>query len=78
MRWLLPKPSVPLPWRRRLIELASGNLTHAICSRDFDVSLYFQVINPTQTEGFDHLRLQWADSASRTVGGARTNEPVPR
>jgi hypothetical protein len=31
-RFLLPTPPVPLPWRRRMIELGSGDPTKAICS----------------------------------------------
>jgi hypothetical protein len=30
--------------------------------RDFDVSPYFQVINPILAQGFDHHALQWHDS----------------
>lgn len=32
VRWLLPTPPVPVPWRRRLISLGSGDPTRAICS----------------------------------------------
>ncbi len=32
VRWLLPTPPVPLPWRRRMIALGSGDPTRAICS----------------------------------------------
>jgi hypothetical protein len=32
VRWLLPTPPVPVPWRRRLIALGSGDPTRAICS----------------------------------------------
>lgn len=32
MRYLLPTPPVPSPWRRRLIALGSGEPTKAICS----------------------------------------------
>lgn len=32
VRWLLPTPPVPLPWRRRMIFLGSGDPTRAICS----------------------------------------------
>jgi hypothetical protein len=31
-RYLLPTPPVPLPWRRRMIALGSGDPTKAICS----------------------------------------------
>lgn len=31
-RWLWPTPPVPLPWRRRMIALGSGDPTRAICS----------------------------------------------
>lgn len=31
-RYLLPTPPVPLPWRRRMIGLGSGDPTKAICS----------------------------------------------
>ncbi|MBI5718729.1 MAG: lipo-like protein [Burkholderiales bacterium] len=32
VRWLLPTPPVPVPWRRCLIALGSGDPTRAICS----------------------------------------------
>ena len=32
MRYLLPEPPIPARWRRRLIELGSGEPTRAICS----------------------------------------------
>jgi Permuted papain-like amidase enzyme, YaeF/YiiX, C92 family len=32
VRWLLPTPPVPVPWRRRMIALGSGDPTRAICS----------------------------------------------
>lgn len=31
-RWLWPTPPVPVPWRRRMIALGSGDPTRAICS----------------------------------------------
>jgi hypothetical protein len=31
-RYLIPTPPVPLPWRRRMIALGSGDPTKAICS----------------------------------------------
>lgn len=31
-RYLLPLPPVPTPWRRRMLELGSGDPTRAICS----------------------------------------------
>lgn len=31
-RYLLPLPPVPMPWRRRMLELGSGDPTRAICS----------------------------------------------
>jgi hypothetical protein len=31
-RYLLPTPTVPMRWRRRMIALGSGELTRAICS----------------------------------------------
>ena len=32
MRYLLPTPPVPVPWRRRMLALGSGDPTRAICS----------------------------------------------
>lgn len=32
MRYLLPTPPVPTPWRRRMLALGSGDPTRAICS----------------------------------------------
>ena len=32
MRYLLPTPPVPIPWRRRMLVLGSGDPTRAICS----------------------------------------------
>ncbi|MGE0525481.1 MAG: hypothetical protein AB7H48_08760 [Parachlamydiales bacterium] len=32
MRYLLPTPPVPTPWRRRLLAFGSGEPTKAICS----------------------------------------------
>ncbi|MCH8112823.1 MAG: hypothetical protein IH905_12865 [Proteobacteria bacterium] len=32
MRYLLPKPPVPVRWRRRMLALGSGDPTRGICS----------------------------------------------
>jgi hypothetical protein len=51
-RYLLPTPPVPLPWRRRMIALGSGDPTKAICSsliaQAFDAVRYPVLPNVTQ------------------------------
>lgn len=33
--------------------------------RDFDVSLYFQIVKPAQTSGFNFQKLKWEDVEGR-------------
>lgn len=104
-RYLLPTPTVPQRFRRRMLSMVNGDQIRAICStlialafqsirypilplisstnrdsqdcsacvdevllmrhhslfapRDFAVSPYFAVVNPTLEEGFDFHRLTW-------------------
>jgi hypothetical protein len=55
-RYLLPTPPVPMPWRRRMLALGSGDPTRAICS-----TLIAQAF---QSVGFPILPIINAEAAS--------------
>src|ERR1700691_1348466 len=54
--------------REEILEIRHSSL---YCPRDFDISLYFNVVKPTIARGFDYKALQWADAANALDDKAR-------
>ncbi len=59
MRYLLPTPPVPVPWRRRMLALGSGDPTRAICS-----TLIAQAFQSVRYPILPHVREQAIYDAS--------------
>ena len=59
LRYLLPTPPVPVPWRRRMLALGSGDPTRAICSsliaQAFQSVRYPILPNIRESEFFDDV-----------------------
>ncbi len=64
MRYLLPTPPVPVPWRRRMLALGSGDPTRAICS-----TLIAQAFQSVRYPILPHVREEatYDDSTRRHV-----------
>ena len=64
MRYLLPTPPVPVPWRRRMLALGSGDPTRAICS-----TLIAQAFHSVRYPILPHVREEaiYDDSLRRHV-----------
>lgn len=60
MRYLLPMPPVPVPWRRQMLALGSGDPTRAICStliaEAFQSVRYPILPNVREVESYDRNR----------------------
>src|ERR1700675_292697 len=73
---ILPKITLTRS-RQALEQILEIRHSSLYCPRDFDISPYFNVVNPTIRQGFNYKALQWADLPHAPGDAAQTSLAPP-